>query len=363
MKTSLHFRIALVLVIFITQISFSYAQTYANSESNGANITCVACVVTDAGNAVDGNENTYSTVSLTVGTLGAYVYQKMQYSVEASHGEYLNVVIEGPGVGTLDAAALACLEVTTYNNGVSNNDTKNSTQLTLEQIGATSKYIVKTQPSSTFDEVEMKMLAGSVGAVTQLRIYYSTFSSQPLLVELLYFRASFATSANVLEWSTATETDSDYFTIEKSTNGIHFQELERIKAAGNSNTVLVYHFNDENPLTGNNYYRLKQMDMNGSFHYSSIISVHSRARNINQFAFGPNPLEGFLNLFYSLEADGFVEVKIISLEGYYIYSSIVESRKGLNVLTINDLEDLNPGMYNLYIFSNSEIISKRLIKM
>jgi len=363
MKTLLHLGSALVLMNILFQTNFCAAQTYANSESHGSSMTCIACVVINSGNAVDGDESTYSTLSLTVATEGAYVYQRLQFPSAASAEEYLIVEVEGPGVATLDASALAYLEITTYNGGVSNGDTKNSNQFTIEQVGSSSQYIVKTQPSSAFDEVEMKMVAGSIGAATQLRIYFSAFSTTSLPVELIYFKGAYNNSVNILEWSTAAEIHNDYFTVEKSADGINFKELQKIKGVGNSNSILTYHFNDEHPWAGKNYYRLKQTDFNDQFQYSSIIVIDSKDLSINQIAFGPNPMGDFLNLFFSLEDNSLVEIKIISMEGYSIYNRKVESTKGLNTLTINDLGYLSPGMYNVYLISNDDKVCRRIIKI
>jgi len=182
-------------------------------------------------------------------------------------------------------------------------------------------------------------------------------------VELLYFKGDYVQPFNILEWSTASEIQSDYFTIEKSADGIDFQKLETIKAAGTSNSVLVYRFNDENPRAGNNYYRLKQTDINGQFQYFPVISVYSKEAGIEECTFGPNPVNDFLNIFYSIEKNGWVEMKILSMEGYVFYSRSIEGTKGLNTITISDLDHLHPGIYNLCISSDHENIFKRIVKM
>src|SRR5690606_13231670 len=123
---------------------------------------------------------------------------------------------------------------------------------------------------------------------------------------------------------------NDFFTIEKSENGIDYRELKTIPGSGNSNLMVVYNFKDEDPHMGNNYYRLKQTDIDGTFHYSSAIAVESKTQEINQFSFGPNPMSDFLNLFYTIENDGAIEIQILSREGFYVYNSKVESMKGLN---------------------------------
>ncbi|HAS45505.1 MAG TPA: hypothetical protein DCS93_33785 [Microscillaceae bacterium] len=95
-----------------------------------------------------------------------------------------------------------------------------------------------------------------------------------LPIELLSFEAIQKDNQEVLlSWITLSETDNNYFTIERSTNGLKWNEVQRIKGAGNSKEILHYRYTDQYPLTGISYYRLKQTDLDGTFTYSKITSV------------------------------------------------------------------------------------------
>ncbi len=102
----------------------------------------------------------------------------------------------------------------------------------------------------------------------------STFcTSGTLPVDLLYFRAEPQVDHIRLVWETASELNADYFQIEKSTDGLNFDELNRIPAAGNSTERIRYELRDEKPHLGKSYYRLKQADTDGAVRVFSIVLV------------------------------------------------------------------------------------------
>ncbi|TND08384.1 MAG: putative extracellular nuclease [Bacteroidetes bacterium] len=94
-----------------------------------------------------------------------------------------------------------------------------------------------------------------------------------LPVELLSFRGDAGKKDIALSWTTASEINNDYFTIERSVDGTHFETIGTVEGAGNSSQALAYHFTDGKPHDGINYYRLKQTDFNGEFSYSGIAPV------------------------------------------------------------------------------------------
>lgn len=120
-------------------------------------------------------------------------------------------------------------------------------------------------------------------------IIYGEQSVIPL--ELLNFQVVRQKDKLYLSWQTASEQNSDYFDIEHSTNGKDFFKIESISAKGNSNITQHYSFIDQNPKKGLNYYRLKQMDMDGNFEYSKTISIVFESEEIT---FYPNPTTGII---------------------------------------------------------------------
>ncbi|MEO6949356.1 MAG: M36 family metallopeptidase [Ginsengibacter sp.] len=95
----------------------------------------------------------------------------------------------------------------------------------------------------------------------------------------------------VLKWSTSQEANSDKFIVERSMDGIHFNEINSLKAAGNSTDVSNYNMTDDSPLPGVNIYRIKQMDLDGNYTYSEIKSV-TFDFSLGLISISPNPSKG-----------------------------------------------------------------------
>ncbi|MCU0433372.1 MAG: hypothetical protein MUC87_07970 [Bacteroidia bacterium] len=119
-------------------------------------------------------------------------------------------------------------------------------------------------------------------------------TNTPLPIELLFFRGTNEGDHNVLRWATASEEGNDYFTLERSTDGMNFVEIGRVDGAGNSTQLLNYLFVDNYPATGENYYRLKQTDFNGAYSYSQIELVYYYPGSVYIDNLHPNPTNGII---------------------------------------------------------------------
>lgn len=115
----------------------------------------------------------------------------------------------------------------------------------------------------------------------------STSGNNPLPIELLNFTAVNNNRTIDLNWQTASEHNNDYYTIERSKDGINFEFLTTVPAVGNSVELLNYATKDNHPYSGLSYYRLKQVDTDGSFEYADIRSVF--VEGFSGVQFYPNP--------------------------------------------------------------------------
>ena len=97
-----------------------------------------------------------------------------------------------------------------------------------------------------------------------------------LPIELVLFEGKKLGLNNELIWRTQTEINNDYFTIEKTTDGVTFETVGTASGAGNSNTVLNYNLIDQNVQKVINYYRLVQTDTDGKNTVSNLISIDNR---------------------------------------------------------------------------------------
>lgn len=109
-------------------------------------------------------------------------------------------------------------------------------------------------------------------------------------VELTSFRATALTDVIELSWTTASETNNDGFEIERSKDGITWEKIFFEKGKGTTNLINEYRYSDLSPIIGVNYYRLKQIDLDQKFEYSSIVAIDFLQKKL-QTAISPNPFK------------------------------------------------------------------------
>lgn len=180
------------------------------------------------------------------------------------------------------------------------------------------------------------------GATTSQSMFLTDLSWASIVpVQLLYFRGKAEKERVRLQWATASESNSDYFQIERSTDLREFTSLGRLTSAGDSKQLIEYSFLDEAPLPGVNYYRLKQVDKDRATEYSKIIAV-SPQNAASRFVIYPNPSDGqAIKLqFDNLELDG---LRLSTLLGQEIPFDIQATNT--NSLTIKPRHELQTGLY------------------
>ena len=139
-----------------------------------------------------------------------------------------------------------------------------------------------------------------------------------LPVELLSFTAYPLENNTVqLQWETASERGNDYFMIERSVDGFKFENIDFVQGAGDSFTTLLYECIDKNPNIGFNYYRLKQVDFDGTFTYSDIEVVKFDNPGITLTIY-PNPSTEFVNVKRS-SADESTQIQIFDQAGRLVF--------------------------------------------
>lgn len=183
--------------------------------------------------------------------------------------------------------------------------------------------------------------------------YKATFSvsSQALPVELLGFNGKCTDHQITLEWQTATEYNSDYFEVAKSRDGINWNQLKIAKSAGNSTQLLTYNVTDEQAADGNNYYRLTQVDIDGSQTVYDAINVRCGEEKKGYFSVYPNPSTGSFQVLLNdknLVGPGILSVK--DMQGSELLNRTIEVKPGINMYSITDLK-LLAGTYYIQILS------------
>ena len=151
-------------------------------------------------------------------------------------------------------------------------------------------------------------------------------------------------------WATASEINNNYFSVERSKDGEHFENIGMVKGAGNTNTTILYNFTDETPLTGTSYYRLKQTDFDGKYSYSKIKAIDlnvsvglpislSYDKEIPTLKFNSSPNNKFTIQLFSLSGTALWSTDNITTEGDNIFPLNANVLKcGLNNLTYSLLK-------------------------
>ncbi|MFN5031167.1 MAG: T9SS type A sorting domain-containing protein [Flavobacteriia bacterium] len=168
----------------------------------------------------------------------------------------------------------------------------------------------------------------------------------PLPIELISFEARKNNRDVNLTWQTASERNNDFFTVERSPNGIDWDVLELIDGAGSSTELLSYETYDNYPLKGISYYRLKQTDFDGKATYSAIKSIS----NTEDLMVLPNPGNG---IFYVSGLSERKENQVVVMD---VTGKTIANYKTEDSMLQMNLEDHPAGIY--YVKVNEEFTMK-----
>lgn len=183
-------------------------------------------------------------------------------------------------------------------------------------------------------------------------IWYTKNISLP--VQLLSFTGYHHNQSNHLIWKTASESNNDYFIVERSTDGVNFIGIAKVKGQGSTSALSVYEIEDNSLNAKYNYYRLRQVDFNGTTDYSTIILLES-SKEIPVKIY-PNPVTDLVQLDLTGYTEA-VQINISNLEGKSFYSSgaVVEKIKQISVT------EFPAGVYLLQLKSEFSLTTYKLI--
>ena len=185
--------------------------------------------------------------------------------------------------------------------------------------------------------------------------------SYPLVMLPVHFTdiSAKAGKQNVLlQWGTASETGSNYFSIERSTDGLQYSIIGNVQCAGNSSAIKNYVFTDKTPLTGTSYYRLKQVDNNGSFIYSAVMVIHFTGIKsvVNTY---PNPATGYFTIVVANTGTQPYRVTVTDMSGKLVQSGETVAVDGKINITLNN--SVKPGIYMVSIKGNSQDAVNKIV--
>jgi autotransporter-associated beta strand protein len=201
-----------------------------------------------------------------------------------------------------------------------------------------------TDESATYGAGYYSMTRSSISSFSP----FDTEDPEALPIDLIQFAAKQEGSKVRIDWTTASEENNDYFTLERSKDGVEFQELFRKEGAGVSTTFLYYFGYDNAPRVGVNYYRLKQTDFDGKYEYSQIESVDFKENSeITSFKVYPNPsLSKQVTLDFEAKYKGTFTIDVYDAIGTLVDQKEVQFNKGINTIKLS-YPELSNGLYLL----------------
>jgi len=194
-------------------------------------------------------------------------------------------------------------------------------------------------------------------------LYAMDNTLERLPVQLVSFTARSLANSVMLQWETTTEENNSHFSVQRSTDGINFTDMALIEGQGTTSNIHNYQFADRFPASGRSYYRLKQVDFNGQFEYSEVVSVvyENTMPELSAVVY-PNPV--LSNEMVSFNITGFdsdlaFKVNIVDQQGQSVWLKEIEpSDKG----PFQIKKALSPGLYLVhFIFNEGKSLSKKLI--
>jgi len=317
-----------------------------------------------------GEEGVYKPIGVTPSTTSAQTFRVQAWNDSPTEGSYPETSIASGQLNNVsiieywdvdqtvgsDAATVRLYWDT--NSGVDDESTSdlrvahwNTTNSNWEDLG-------QTGISSANNWVE----ASGITSFSPFSLGSDGSSGNPLPVELISFDAKPKGKAVELTWVTATEIDNAYFEVQRSVNGIHFDRIATIQGAGNSTITINYSIMDENPVVGNSYYRLKQVDFDGISDFSKVINVqYSSERKFEIISISPSPASSFTQLTLNVAEPDEVFINIYDNKGDLLKKDKVVVLEGYNEIRL-DVSGIPTGVYFITAQNSKAFVSSRIIK-
>ena len=197
-------------------------------------------------------------------------------------------------------------------------------------------------------------LKGSFGSIDEATL---------LPIELLSFTATCDGRSALVEWTTATEKNNDYFVIERSDDAMNFNEVGRVAGAGNSIEPIDYAYTDYGIHGGDNYYRLVQVDYDGTRTVSEIVVANCIEPEVGEpdVQAYPNPFSSDLTVVLDNFGNRAATIEVYDMLGKLIYTDKVAAPQN-SYETILNLSNLPPAAYTVRVSTNDFVINKNVVK-
>lgn len=189
--------------------------------------------------------------------------------------------------------------------------------------------------------------------------FFRLESNTPLPVVLDQFEVDNQESQVILNWTTQSEHNNAGFQIQRSVDGVTWDKIGFAQGQGNAAIYHNYQFIDTRPLTGQSFYRLRQLDFDGSEDISKVVAINRQVEQLS-FTLAPNPFDQVINLNVSKSFDHNTPIEILDYQGKRVDTFLLEEGQLNHTL---DLGHLNAGIFFLRFLNDNEVITRKIIKL
>jgi hypothetical protein len=172
-----------------------------------------------------------------------------------------------------------------------------------------------------------------------------------LPVSYIHFNGNEINNSVLLNWTTTKEINNSHFNIQRSNNGIEFENISKVNGKGNSSAINEYTFTDVILQNGNLYYRLQQVDFDGKSSYSSIVVIKKGKDKSVEISIYPNPLSISGKSFLTLKGvvEGSYNYSLISISGQTICTNTFKYIGNSITIQIQTPNNIKAGIYTLLV--------------
>ncbi len=352
------------------------------SITNASSSMYVISNATAGGGNIRRYTNTNATFDFPVGDAGGYNPVSLTLSNGGQAGAYITTTVVS-GMHPNMTAPAPTIYIARYwsvePTGLATSPVYdiNYTYITGDEVGVGTMYPVKYSTATAtpgWQSCPGSLAAAVTGTAGGNNVPTKTFSwtglttfsdfsgagdGSPLPIELLNFTATPKGEVVVLDWSTASEINNDYFTLERSDDLVKIESVGKVAGAGNSTNILNYTYSDKMPLSGVSYYRLRQTDFNGSTEVSDWVPVtFNKGNTALDFGFFlTNRGENFLQFGIANTAP-ITSLEVIDATGRVIVNEVFETRNSNTSKTLY-MPEIAPGVYFLRVQSGGQQLIRK----
>ncbi|WP_171047978.1 BspA family leucine-rich repeat surface protein [Pedobacter xixiisoli] len=228
--------------------------------------------------------------------------------------------------------------------------------LTLSSVGVTATL---AEWQAALRSVTFRAASGTTTKTVSFEAFdgdiYSNIATKTLEAEsvlsvnLVSFTATAQTNKALLQWSTNAELNNNYFEIERTTDGVNFISIAKVNGKGTTNQTSRYSTYDLTPINGVNYYRLKQVDLDGK---ATLLETRELRFSLDKqltVTLYPNPVSETINLVFSGYGDINTKVVITNILGQVVHQEDLKINAAQSDYRLNLIKALNPGQYILRV--------------